>query len=151
MARRAWDTLSESYRKRLKGAGVTRRQYESGKSLAKARGHARTPEHPERARKHPEKYREYIKKRQRPGGGITPEGPSDKDQAYANFRNQMQDYLGYDDNTVRESIYELMNSEQLSWTVIADAEAIRARASIQDATSFHRMFGIADRNVWWYH
>ena len=37
--RRSFDSLSEPYKKRLLGAGITRAQYESGADLRKARGH----------------------------------------------------------------------------------------------------------------
>lgn len=37
--RRGWDSLSPAYRNRLKRNGITRRAYESGASLEKARGH----------------------------------------------------------------------------------------------------------------
>jgi hypothetical protein len=63
--RRNWDGLSEGYRKRLKNAGVTRRQYESGVSLSKARGHEKTPERPERANRNPGKYQAYEAKKNR--------------------------------------------------------------------------------------
>jgi hypothetical protein len=63
---RNWDTLSAAYRKRLERAGITKRQYESGASLEKARGHGQTPEHPERAREpepgKPDKYKRYRDK-----------------------------------------------------------------------------------------
>jgi len=61
MARRNWDDLSSSYRQRLDRGGITRRAYESGGSLSVARGHGRTPEHPERASE--ERYREYFSNR----------------------------------------------------------------------------------------
>src|ERR1700678_3108251 len=61
--RRDWDALSAGYRKRLKSAGITRCQYESGVSLEKARGHARTPEHPERSSKNPTRYAAYEAKK----------------------------------------------------------------------------------------
>lgn len=62
MAKRGlWTALKESYRKRLEKNGITRRMYESGASLSKARGHGKTPEHPEDAYKgkNAEKYAEY--------------------------------------------------------------------------------------------
>lgn len=46
MARKGWSELSASYRGRLVSGGVTRRQYEAGASLKKARGHSLTPERP---------------------------------------------------------------------------------------------------------
>jgi hypothetical protein len=36
---RDWDALTEAYRKRLTGAGITRETYEAGASLGAARGH----------------------------------------------------------------------------------------------------------------
>jgi hypothetical protein len=40
MARRkGWDNLSDSYRKRLQRSGITKSKYNSGRPLAKARGH----------------------------------------------------------------------------------------------------------------
>ncbi len=70
MAVRNWDTLSDTYRRRLERAGVTRRAYERGASLEKARGHSQTPEHPERAIRNQEKYRRYLIKHQRQGGQV---------------------------------------------------------------------------------
>lgn len=44
MARRSgWSNLSASYRRRLKGAGITREQWIRGADLRKARGHAPRP------------------------------------------------------------------------------------------------------------
>lgn len=39
MARKGWENLSESYRKRLGKAGISKSAYDSGASLQKARGH----------------------------------------------------------------------------------------------------------------
>lgn len=63
MARRNWDVLTETYRKRLSRSGVTREQYESGASLGKARGHAATPEHPREAARNPQRYPKYVAKK----------------------------------------------------------------------------------------
>lgn len=63
MARKSWGSLSDAYRRRLERGGVSRQDYESGVSLAGARGHEVTPERPERAEKNPEKYQGYIFKR----------------------------------------------------------------------------------------
>lgn len=67
MAQRSWDNLSPDYRKRLQNAGITKGQYESGVSLAKARGHEETPERPERAdtAKGKERYKKYQADRTR--------------------------------------------------------------------------------------
>lgn len=60
---RNWDALSSSYRERLSRNGVTRSSYESGASLARARGHESTPEHPQQG-KGKSQYREYFERRQ---------------------------------------------------------------------------------------
>ena len=43
MARKGWDALSDAYRNRLERQGISRRAYESGSSLHKARGHVSQP------------------------------------------------------------------------------------------------------------
>lgn len=61
MARKGWDDLSNSYRGRLERAGFTRERYEAGESLARARGHAATPEHPLPATQlPPENYKKWF-------------------------------------------------------------------------------------------
>lgn len=57
MAGKAWGDLSPDYRRRLQRAGV-----KPGESRQVARGHGKTPEHPERAEKNPERYKKYIEK-----------------------------------------------------------------------------------------
>lgn len=61
---RNWDSLSQAYRSRLERGGITRRDYESGKSLSKARGHGTTPEHIGQG-KQKSQYRKYYEHRQR--------------------------------------------------------------------------------------
>lgn len=56
----AWDGLKPATRRRYERNGVTRASYVRGDSLSAARGHARTPERPERAAKHPERYTAYL-------------------------------------------------------------------------------------------
>jgi hypothetical protein len=84
MANRNWDALSGAYRRRLEKAGVTRKAYESGSSLAKARGHARTPERPERAEqpRNKEKYKEYRQRRATLIGKVN----AKKDQLFSSSR-----------------------------------------------------------------
>lgn len=62
---RSWQNLTPAYRQRLANAGITQTQYESGASLAAARGHGQTPERPERAQRNPQKYRKYLNNRDR--------------------------------------------------------------------------------------
>jgi hypothetical protein len=69
VARRgSWESLSPSYRERLSRNGISKAAYESGAPVTAARGHAKTPERPERARKNPQRYPEYIQKRAKTGG-----------------------------------------------------------------------------------
>lgn len=63
MARKGWDNLSAAYRDRILKAGMTREDYEAGRSLSKARGHAQTPERPSSF--DPKKFPKYASERQR--------------------------------------------------------------------------------------
>ena len=63
MARKSWDSLTESYRKRLSKSGITQESYTQGVSLKAARGHAATPERPSQAFRHPDLYPQYLRKR----------------------------------------------------------------------------------------
>lgn len=60
---RSWEGLSPAYRARLQRAGITRKAYENGAPVTAARGHARTPERPERALKKPDRYEGYLQTR----------------------------------------------------------------------------------------
>jgi hypothetical protein len=48
MARKAWEALSEPYRRRLESKGIGRFQHAGGGDLRGARGHGETPERPGR-------------------------------------------------------------------------------------------------------
>jgi hypothetical protein len=61
--RTPWLQLKPEYRERLERKGITREQHESGVSLAGARGHANTPEHPREY--DPNKYQQYNAERNR--------------------------------------------------------------------------------------
>lgn len=65
MARKSWSSLSPAYRTRLQKAGITQSVYETGASLSAARGHAHTPERPERAATNPQRYTRYLSNRNR--------------------------------------------------------------------------------------
>ena len=62
MARKGWESLSSGYRKRLEKGGISKSGYERGESLAKARGHAKTPESPRAY--NPKQYPTYHNERQ---------------------------------------------------------------------------------------
>ena len=63
MARKGWDSLSSGYRKRLEKGGISESAYTRGESLAKARGHEKTPERPRQY--NPQQYPTYHTERQR--------------------------------------------------------------------------------------
>src|ERR1700719_2004143 len=113
--RRAWESLSEPYRKRLQRHGITKSQYEHGRPLAGARGHGATPGHGlKSAKATSKKYGDYIRKRAVPE--VRP-GPSQsqidaayelnaaRDAAYLNFHAQMKDYFKYKRDTVLANVY----------------------------------------------
>jgi hypothetical protein len=156
-ARKAWESLSPDYQRRLSRGGITKSSYQSGASLQKARGHAKTPEHGLRdAVRNPGKYRAYIAKRNAgPGQRETPEDMARRvnamlDKAYANMKRQVGGYFKYNDKTVRANVYGGRTAEsgevrgmdyaEALWTSTADSEEIRANASEQYRA-----------NVWFYH
>lgn len=61
--RKSWESLSPSYRSRLERSGISAESYSQGVSLKAARGHATTPERPERAFRHPDVYGQYLRRR----------------------------------------------------------------------------------------
>jgi hypothetical protein len=158
--RRAWETLSAPYRKRLQRHGITKSQYENGRPLSGARGHAATPEHGlKSARKHPKKYGDYIRKRS------VPEGPHEvpreaedeafelnaaRDAAFLNIHGRLHAYFKYKRDTVLANVYggttresgnvPGMSLEEARWSANADTEELRSNAE---------PYYIG--NPWWYH
>jgi hypothetical protein len=66
MAVKAWADLKPDYRKRLESKGITEANRFTPQAKATrqaARGHGKTPEHPDRAAKQPEKFTEYINRK----------------------------------------------------------------------------------------
>lgn len=66
-ARKSWTDLSPEYRRRMQQNGLTAKNWntKTGDRLReKARGHDKTPEHPERAGSNPSKYKDYLNRRQ---------------------------------------------------------------------------------------
>lgn len=76
-----------------------------------------------------------------------------KDQAFKNFDDQLGEYLSYNKDTVREGVFKVMNPAQVEWTITADAEEIRDRASAQTGAdaSYVIVWNGHERNPWWYH
>jgi hypothetical protein len=163
-SRKGWQQLSPGYRTRLQKNGITKSQYESGASIAKARGHQATPEHGIReAIRNPRKYRKYINKRTvsgptaRPPEDIAREINEILDAAYENIHRRLHEYHKYRDRNVRANVYgglrgpqflgegdevdaPQMDIEDAIWTANADTEALRSRASNQ-----------TEGNPWFYH
>jgi hypothetical protein len=169
-SRKGWHALSPGYRARLEKNGVTKAQYDAGKSIAKARGHSQTPEHGIReALRKPARFKKYIAKKAKKqkiiGGG--PSGPSDldlafdlneaRDSAYTNIHTRLGSYHKYRDKNVRVNVYggergpqhegELqfntidgMTFDEATWSATADTEQLRSHASSQ-----------IPFNPWFYH
>jgi hypothetical protein len=154
-SRKGWQALSPAYRLRLSRAGITEKQYKTGKSLRAARGKASTPEHGAReALRNPDKFRDYIARNPE---AVAIETNKTLDKAYANSKNQLGSYHSYRPNQVKANIYggirkaqhtdespevevKGMTYEQAEWTAKADIEELRSRASDQSY-----------QNPWWYH
>jgi hypothetical protein len=61
MARKGWNALSPTYRKRLEKAGISQADYAAGTSISGARGHLHTPERPSQV--NPSKHGGYLQRR----------------------------------------------------------------------------------------
>lgn len=158
--RKSWESLTPKYRARLSRGGITKSKYESGASLAKARGHAKTPEHPREAARNPERYREYNRKREPRTStheDIAYTLNSARDAAYFNILGLLGDYIKFREPNVRANVYggtrrpqhkdetgdiEMpgMTLTEARWTAQADAEELRSRADNN-----------YKRNPWFYH
>lgn len=107
---RQWDALSSAYRKRLERGGVTKSAYESGASLKAVRGHSRTPEHPEDARRKPLFYTDYLDKRRQ----IEDRVIEIKDRAYT-------DLFKFSGSRSREAVRKYRDtSKMISWLHAVD-------------------------------
>lgn len=157
--RRAWESLSDAYRKRLSRGGITKRDYERGRNLSAARGHFATPEHGLKdAQRNPKKYGEYIRKRVVPEA--KPEATSAelearelnswKDKAYNNIVTKLGNLYKFNLDTVEANVYGGRTSEsgpvrgmdlaECKWTAKATRDQLRAHAT-------PRYLG----NPWFYH
>lgn len=89
MARRDWDSLSDSYRKRLERNGIGKTAYESGAALQKARGH--TSQRNESFTRRTKRFAENFSGSHEPEDirrEILDMGPS-KGEAYMDYRRKM--------------------------------------------------------------
>ena len=154
-----WGQLSASYRDRLargfQRQGLSRTQvrgrYNRGTlgPVTAARGHARTPERPERATRWPERYREYIAKRETVQAQ-PPRQPSKRVQALTHIRTKLAHYYKYNDATVVANVNAMTDTE-LDWTLRANTESLRARASVQHAGYASWWTDPERSNPWFYH
>lgn len=157
--RRAWESLSENYRKRLSRNGITKRDYERGRNLSAARGHFATPEHGLRsAQKNPGKYGEYIRKRTVPKAPEVPQSAEEeayelnewRDRAFAHMVAMLLGLPKFYEPTVEANVYggvtresgtvKGMSLSECKWTARASQEELRAHAYPQ-----------YKGNPWWYH
>jgi hypothetical protein len=68
--------------------------------------------------------------------------------AHKHIRTLLGHYLKYWDETVEYNVNRVMSMDQLTWTISADTEEIRSRASNR---GYMKLFDGVDRNPWWYH
>ena len=155
--RKLWSALTKGtqqrklsfYRKRGLSDSAIKSRYNSGSlgPQSAARGHAQTPEKPERAARNPGKYQKYIEKHRK-------ERPreyakiSRRDRAYGNVLAKIGNYIKFNPSAVRKRIYEMMTDAEVEWTIIASEDMIVGRASVNYGL---RLFGDYRQSPWWYH
>jgi hypothetical protein len=111
VARKSWDQLSPAYRQRLERSGYTSRDYAANKPRTAARGHAHTPEHPNRA--HPVKHKEYLERKANPKPkGRKPPTREQKDRRNARERARRYSQLP---QTEREREWAKHSQDALFW------------------------------------
>ena len=115
---RNWQALTPTYRKRLERGGITRSDYESGSKVTSARGHARTPERPERAAKNPARYPTYLANRKAEDGKT----PSALLRQLAKFATRVDLDYGY----VRDTISPSERANFLAGWQVAHAQYLQA-------------------------
>lgn len=154
--RKLWSALTKStqtrklafYRKRGLSDSSIRSRYNAGTlgPQTAARGHAKTPERPERANRNPGKYQDYLAKHRPPERG----GPtiSRRDRAYGNIVAKIGDYIKFDPKAVRKRVYQMMTDAEIEWTIAASEDMIVGRAAVNYGL---RLFGTYSQSPWWYH
>lgn len=116
MARKGWGSLSAGYRARLEKAGISRADYESGQGLSKARGHAKTPEHPGR-KIDPQRYPEYLSERQR----LMREFEERKAQLWGDKPSRSKGRPGFSSRRSKDNVRQgKMSNKMLRWALEAD-------------------------------
>lgn len=143
---RNWDSLSSAYRARLQRSGISRSQYESGVSLSAARGHARTPEHPQDAYKQSgrQKYKDYRRERH----GLVDQVVARKRELWKSRGRWNEDRARlYVSNGVKNSAGHFVKprlADLRAFLAMTDEEAERVVAGDRD-------FIEGDFNFTWYH
>jgi hypothetical protein len=147
MARNAWESLSDSYRKRLTRGGIDRAAYERGDSLKTARGHkaGKTPEHPTDLFKSPEKYKEYRERKvkrenQKFKGGQKEKTDHDDliERALRNAVRQLGEGYRFNEERIKKNL-KRMSAGELRDAAVISADEWRNRARKQGKF-----------NPWWY-
>lgn len=120
--RKGWENLSPAYRKRLERGGISAADYASGKSLSKARGHSKTPEHPtdkiDRKR-----FRDYYDKRQQ----LMRDFIEKKDRLWGQYQNVLRKNgsTRYNPKRSADNVRDgKMSNQQLQWALEADEDEL---------------------------
>jgi hypothetical protein len=156
--RKLWSALTKGtqqrklsfYRKRGLSDSSIRSRYNAGTlgPQSAARGHAATPERPERAAKNPGKYQKYIEKRRGTTEGIDYKPITARDRAYGNIDQKIGNYIKFSPQAVRKRVYQMMSDAEVAWTINASEDMIVGRAA---ANYGMRLFGDYRQSPWWYH
>lgn len=133
--RKGWQELSANYRNRLERAGITQKQYAAGKSLSKARGHSKTPEHPTDKISR-EKFRDYYDERQR----LMHEFIEKKDRLWGELYSERRrnGSIRYSPKRSADNVRDgKMSNQLLKWALDADeGELIDALRSDPETFAF---------------
>jgi hypothetical protein len=128
MARRIWDSLSDSYRKRLSRNGITREAYERGDSLKAARGHSETPEKDSEIKRHPERFADYLLR----NPGKVPRERGDKiERALRHGIGRLEGNVNLlDRNAIRTALFYMSNEDLDDYMSLSGGDIV-SRASEQ--------------------
>lgn len=158
-----WQSLSDDYRNRLERKGYTLTRYLQGENLSAGRGHAKTPERPERALKNPGHYPEYIAKHAPELGPSEPTG-TQFDLVWRHVRSMFIDALNagtidrVDLQLVKERISRLTPPQQ---AILLTYDIEKWQAAAQSQVRKGKRIGAAGGmwiklerewdNPFWYH
>jgi hypothetical protein len=133
--RKPWASLSVSYRERLARKGITPERHRAGESLSEARGHARTPEHPQQADRDAARFRDWFATRRQLVRRLN--------QRKAQIWGDSHKYRRYSANKITESGVngKTPSNSLLRWALDASLEELELAAESGDD----------DYGFLWYH